>query len=107
MKEQDINVKLVIRKHGDFLFIPKLDLSFQIENDRIYKFKYSIKEMEEDEMLDNPKIKDVFEKEEITLNEFVKIIKENKYNKKEDMRKEFRHELELHLKYLIEELVKQ
>lgn len=47
------------------------DVCCQIKDGKIFKFDYTTKEIEADEILDNPKIKDVFKQTEITLNDFL------------------------------------
>lgn len=50
------------------------DVCCQIKDGKIFKFIYSPKEVEEDELEDEPKIDDVFEEKEISLNEFIELV---------------------------------
>ena len=50
------------------------DICCQIKYGKIYQFIYTPKEVEEDELKDEPEIDDVFEEKEISLNEFIELV---------------------------------
>ena len=50
------------------------DVCCQIKDGKIFKFIYSPKEVEEYELEDEPKIDNVFEEQEISLNEFIELV---------------------------------
>ena len=50
------------------------DVCCQIKNGKLYKFVFTQKELEIDEVLDTPKILDYLEQKEITINEFLELV---------------------------------
>lgn len=53
------------------------DVACQVIEGKLYKFVYSGEEVEEDQLNDQPKIKDVFEKTEISLEHFINLVEKS------------------------------